>query len=61
VRREGGVPKAFTAVLQIEWSPRPDSNRGPFPYQVVLIPGEFELILSATANFGRDHLPRPVA
>jgi hypothetical protein len=45
-----------TVPLNLE--PRPDSNRGPFPYQVTSVPGEFDSILARHRSFGRDHLTR---
>jgi hypothetical protein len=45
--------------LKEGWSPRADSNRRPFPYQVVFDPWRIrEPILAPTVDFGGDHLLR---
>src|SRR5438046_255738 len=43
------------------WSPRPDSNRGPLPYQVVCGPWRIRVDLSVVRVFKPDHLPNSSA
>ncbi len=51
------IEVAVMPTVDMEWSPRPDSNRGPFPYQGNALPPELRGRAPAALRFYRLTMP----